>query len=74
MESHRGKNLAPYLRYKSYEILKELGRDKIYSASDSFNSPAIRFKEKLNAKKLKLILFVKIFNRIQWSFTLKSYI
>jgi hypothetical protein len=74
IESHRGKNLAPYLRYKSYEILKELGRNIIYSASDSFNSPAVRFKEKLNAKKLKLILFVKIFNRIQWSFTLKSYI
>ena len=74
MESHRGKNLAPHLRYKSYVLLKELGRDKIYSASDSFNTPAIRFKEKLNAKKLKLILFIKIFNRFQWSFTLKSYI
>ncbi len=74
IESHRGKNLAPYLRYKSYEILKDLGRVRLYSASDFFNSPAVRFKEKLNAKKLKLILFIKIFNRFQWSFTLKSYI
>lgn len=74
IESHRGKNLAPYLRYKSYEILKDLGRVRLYSASDFFNSPAVRFKEKLNAKKLKLILFIKIFKRFQWSFTLKSYI
>ena len=74
VESHRGKNLAPYLRYKSYEILKDLGRVRLYSVSVFFNSPAVRFKEKLNAKKLKLILFIKIFNRFQWRFTLKSYI
>ncbi len=74
LESHRGKNLAPYLRYKSYEILKDLGRVRLYSVSGFFNTPAVRFKEKLNAKKLKLILFIKIFNRFQWSFTLKSYI
>jgi hypothetical protein len=72
-ESYRGKNLAPYLRYKSYKMLKEMGRVKLYSISDYFNSPAVAFKKKLNAKKLKLILFVKFFNKFQRSFTLKSY-
>jgi hypothetical protein len=72
-ESYRGNNLAPYLRYKSYKMLKEMGRDKLYSISDVFNSPAVIFKKKLNAKKLKLILFVQFFNRLQRSCTLKTY-
>ena len=73
MESYRGKNLAPYLRYKSYEMLKEMDRNVLYSISDCFNSPAVRFKEKLNAKKREIILFIKLFNLISWCFTLKSY-
>lgn len=73
MESYRGKNLAPYLRYKSYKILKEMGRDSFYSISDYFNTPAVNFKKKLNTKKLKLILFIQLFNKLHWSFTLKSY-
>lgn len=72
-QSYRGNNLAPYLRYQSYKMLKEMGRDKLYSISDSFNSPAVIFKKKLNAKKLKLILFVQFFNKFQRSYTLKSY-
>ena len=50
MESFRGMNIAPYLRYKSYEVLKGMGRDKLYSISEYFNTPAIKFKLKLNAK------------------------
>jgi hypothetical protein len=73
IESYKGKNLAPYLRYKSYEILKAMGRDKLYSISDYFNSPAVKFKKKLNAKKLKLILEIKLFKKSHWCFTLKSY-
>lgn len=71
--SYRGNNLAPCLRYQSYKMLKEIGRDKLYSISDSFNSPAVTFKKKLNAKKLKLILFVEFFKKFQQSYTLKSY-
>jgi hypothetical protein len=72
-DSYRGKNLAPYLRYKSYEMLKQIGRDKLYSVSDYFNSPAVKFKKKLNTKKIKLILFIQLFNKLHWTFTLKSY-
>lgn len=73
MESYRGKNLAPFLRYKSYEILKELGVDTMYSISDYFNSPAVKFKTKLNARRLKLILFIQLFHKMQHSYTLKTY-
>jgi hypothetical protein len=73
VESFRGKNLAPYLRYKSYEILKKMGRNKIYSVSEFFNSAAIRYKEKLNAKNLKLVFYLRLFKKLKWSFTLKTY-
>lgn len=72
-EPYRGKNLAPYLRYKSYAMLKEMGKDSLYSISDYFNTPAVKFKKKLNTKKLKLILFIQLFKKYHWSFTLKSY-
>jgi hypothetical protein len=73
VKSYRGKNLAPCLRFKSYEILKEMDRDVLYSVSNYFNSPAIKFKQKLNAKKLKIILFIKLFNIYSSSFTIRSY-
>ena len=73
LKAYRGRNLAPYLRYKSYEILKEMGRDKIYSISSALNSSAIRYKEKLNAKNLKLILDIEMFKKIKMRFNLKSY-
>lgn len=73
MEAYKGKNIAPYLRYKSYEILNEMGRDTLFSISDYFNSPAVKFKAKLNAKKLKLILDIQLFKRLHWNLILKSY-
>jgi hypothetical protein len=72
-DSFRGKNLAPYLRYKSYELLRKMGRDILYSISIYFNTPAIKFKEKLNAKKIRLVFLLRFFNRFQWSFTIKRY-
>ncbi|HKK41052.1 MAG TPA: hypothetical protein VJ963_01495 [Bacteroidales bacterium] len=73
LKAYRGKNLAPYLRYKSYGILKEMGRDKIYSISSLLNSSAIRYKEKLNAKNLKLVLDIEMFKKIKMRFNLRSY-
>jgi len=73
IESYRGNNLAPFLRYKSYEILRKMGRDKIYSVSEFFNSSAQRYKQKLNAKNLKLVLYIQLFKRIKWSCTLKTF-
>ncbi len=73
LKAYRGRNLAPYLRFKSYEILKEMGIDKIYSISSLLNSSAIRYKEKLNAKNLKLILDIEIFRKIKMRFNLRSY-
>jgi hypothetical protein len=74
LEPYRGKNLAPYLRYKSYETLRDMGRDTLYSISEYFNTPAVKFKRKLNARVLKLMLYIRLFKKFERNFTLKSYV
>ncbi len=73
VQSYRGLNLAPYLRYRSYELLRDLGKNMLYSISICFNSPAIRFKEKLEAKKMRLVFLIRFFKKYQISFNLRSY-
>lgn len=70
---YRGRNLAPYLRFKSYELLKEHGIDVKYSISNYFNKSTIKFKNKLNAKHLKLYLSITLFKRMYWNFKLKDF-
>ncbi len=54
----RGRGLAPYMRVESYRHLHRAGRHTYYSISDYFNSPAIRFKHKLNAEAIRLYLHI----------------
>ena len=63
MKPFRGYGIAPYLRYKGYEAMKELGRDRCYSYSDYFNTPARKFKAKLNAKPLELCIFIELIKK-----------
>ncbi len=71
--SFRGKRIAPYLRYQCYKELTKLGRNKLYSISDYFNTPSIRFKKKLNARFLELGLFIELFKKWHFSSRLKKY-
>ena len=72
-EAHRGKNLAPYLRYQSYLMLKDLGRDRIYSITQFFNKSSKRFKRKLNSKDLQLFMNIILFKKFHYHFLLKTY-
>lgn len=72
-EAHRGKNLAPYLRYQSYLMLKEMGRDRIYSITQFFNKSSKRFKKKLNAKNLQLFMYLILFKKYHYHYLLKNY-
>ncbi|MFC2164289.1 GNAT family N-acetyltransferase [Acidobacteriota bacterium] len=63
LKSHRGKNIAPHLRYKSYEALNEMGRDTFFSISEYFNAPAIKFKKKLNAKFLGTYIMFDLYRK-----------
>jgi hypothetical protein len=58
--AHRGHNLAPYLRSLCHSTLHAEGRDVVYSYTDRFNRPAVRFKEKIGARPLFTGLYVKL--------------
>ena len=62
----RGKGVAPYLRYRVYQTLAHAGRTKCYSVTIRTNGPAIRFKQKLGAKRVARGRIVTLFNR--WRF------
>lgn len=72
-EAHRGKNLAPYLRYQSYLMLKEMGKDRIYSITQFFNKSSKRFKKKLNSRNLKLYMNIILFKNFHYHLLLKNY-
>ncbi|MGB5318223.1 hypothetical protein [Eudoraea sp.] len=72
-EEHRGKNLAPFLRYHSYIMLKEIGKDKIYSITQYFNKSSKNFKKKLKAKNILLYINISLFGKYQTFKLLKKY-
>jgi hypothetical protein len=73
LEPYRGKNFAPYLRYRSYEILQKMGRTTIFSVVEFFNTPAKKYKQKLNGKKIRFVLYIRLFKKLKWSILLKEY-
>ncbi len=72
VHAHRGKKLAPYLRYQTYRLLSRKGMKQIYSISDAFNTPSVRFKKRLNARFVKLGISVTLLNRYKFNFTLRE--
>lgn len=73
VESFRGRDLAPWMRYRCYEEMARLGRDRCYSITVVFNEPAVRFKQKLGAQALELGVFVEILRRWRFHNRLKGY-
>ena len=59
----RGRGLAGYLRCRMYEVLAEKGRRNLFSISDRFNKPALRFKLKLGAQIVDSCFAVNFFRR-----------
>lgn len=69
----RGHNLAPILRFKSYEILRTMGRDTFYSITLTSNQASWRFKQKLNAQRVFLGLYVDFLGRFDGRWTLRRF-
>lgn len=70
---YRGANLAPYLRNECYKSLSKLGRTRLFSHTEYFNAPAVNFKKKVNAKHIKLSLYINLLRKFAWHITLKQY-
>jgi hypothetical protein len=58
--AHRGKRLAPWLRYQVYREVMRAGRDKIYSITFVNNQSSRRFKARLGAIEIEKRLVVGI--------------
>jgi len=73
LPSFRGKGLAPLIRYYAYGQLEDMGIKALYSITDFFNIPSIRFKEKLGAKVVELRLLFLARNKRIFDIRLKKY-
>lgn len=74
MESCRGKGIAAYLIYQGYQLLKSSRNiDTFYSVNEYYNSSSLNLKKKMHARRLKLILYIELFKKLQWKVTLKNY-
>lgn len=72
-ENFRGRNIAPYLRYKTYKLLQNKGIQDFYSMSQYFNNSSLKFKKKLGAKHKEFWLHIGLFKSLKWNFLLKDY-
>lgn len=70
---YRGHSLAPMMRAKGYEALRELGRNKFYSYTDFFNTAARRFKAKLGARNEALRIYLELFGKWSKTFTVRRW-
>lgn len=57
----RGKDVAPYLRHRVYQLLAEQGRMRFCSVSIRTNKAAIRFKEKLGVRMMARGWVIELF-------------
>lgn len=71
-EKFRGRSLAPFLRYKCYEILSKDGYDTFYSITQYFNKSSARFKQKLNGCNQGLYLYLGLFKKINTTLKIRS--
>jgi hypothetical protein len=67
----RGQGLVPYVRYQSYKELAKMGRTRLYSGSDFFNTSSIRFKRKLKAQLVEFYLLIILLKKWHIRFCLK---
>ena len=66
IESFRGRDLAPWMRYQCYEEMARLGRHRCYSVTIIFNTPALRFKSKLGAEVIGRGIYVDVLGRYRF--------
>jgi hypothetical protein len=68
----RGRNIAPFLRNFLAAHVQSLGRNRRYSITEKLNTPAMKFKEKRNAKPLSYYVYVSLFNRFSKNIRIKT--
>ncbi len=73
LPAFRGRQLALYLRHQTYRHLPKLGLSKYYSVIDALNTPAVKFKKKLQARFIYTGVSIKMFNRYEYNLPIKQW-
>ena len=73
LKEYRGFNIAPILRYRTYEVLTSMGRDTFYSVTELSNSASRRFKQKLGAQPVLLGVYLRFVNKYRVRWVLRRY-
>jgi hypothetical protein len=73
LKTYRGNSLAPFLKYRIYMHLSELGRTKLFAIVDFSNIPSIKFRKKLDAKPIKLFMNISFLDRFHRNILLRKY-
>lgn len=68
----RGRDYAPYLRILLCLHLADLGRGIFISVTERVNTPAIRFKKKINARIVSTLLHIDLFGVFKKTFRLSG--
>ena len=71
-KAFRGNNLAPYVRYEFYKLLKQRGIERFYSTTLWSNTSSMKFKRKLGARNVELSLYVSLFRKYRLHFRLRN--
>jgi hypothetical protein len=71
-KAFRGKNLAPYVRYELYKLLKQRGVERFFSITLWSNTASMKFKHKLGAKPIELFLYVSLLRKFHRHFRLRN--
>ncbi len=72
-EDFRGLRIAEYLSCQCYRILREMGRDTLYSYCSLFNRSAVKSLRRLEADFLQTELHIELLKRYRWAITLKEF-
>jgi hypothetical protein len=72
-KKYRGMNLGFFLRAKLHEAMFKMDRTRLYSITECFNGPALRFEKKLKARHVKLGIYMKLLSLRKWNLTLIEY-
>lgn len=69
--SKRSRWVAMFLAGAVYAHLRSLGRSRIYSVTEIFNTPAMHLRKKLHSTLCRRFLYVKLFNIIEKNIEIK---
>lgn len=72
IKKFRGRKIASHMRNQAYKALNKDGIYTFYSLCGILNVPSVKSKKQLNGKFLKTVVYIKLFKKFPWRWTIKE--